>query len=175
VEGSLLADQLFLALDFSELAITYHVTQGIGDAGLAVAFPHFLDQFSSEDLVADANSSADDFFDFLYLLGDCFGHGVAELLAFDGLESGEFEEIVGFVNLLSGDVLFEFHSGEGFAQSNDRFELAHSDGDGVFGLGQLSVLFGLLSVGDVDVLQFLAGDSSQTRVDSASISDVLFE
>lgn len=115
VEGSLLADELFFSLDFSELAIADHITQGVGDAGLAVAFSHFFDEFGSEDLVADADSSADDFFDFLYLLGDCFCHGVAELLAFDGLESGQFEEIVGLVDLLGGDVLFEFHSGEGFA------------------------------------------------------------
>ena len=150
---SFFSDQLFLHLDLSELPVSHHVCNCTDHSFVVVAVLHFCHQFGSLNHTSDAHSLPDGLLYLLDLTPEFFPDCVAEFFPLNALEGGDFKKFMSLVDFITSNFVFEFHSSQRLAESDDSFELPDSDGDRTFGIGQNFVLESFLPISNVDILK----------------------
>ena len=150
---SFFSDQLLLHLDLPELPVSHHVCNCTDHSFVVVAVLHFCHQLRGLDHAPDAHSLPDRLLNLLDLIAEVFSNRVAKFLPFDALEGRDLKKFMSFVDFITSNFIFESHSGQRFAQSDDGFKLPNSDGDRAFGIGQNFVLKSFLPISNIDILK----------------------
>jgi len=174
---SSLANELFLSLDFPKLSVSNQVSESHSQYTGIVSFLHIFHQLRNGNLIANANSLTNYFFDFLHIRNHVLWDLVTKFLTIDGFESRQLEQIVSLINFLNTNVVFKPHPCQRLAQPNHSFKLPHSNWDAVLGLGQFFMLTCVLTISDIKFLKFLRSLHSQTRIVlfTLGIVNVFFE
>lgn len=102
---------------------------------------HFFFEFRIVDFLIDWDTSANGFFDFEGQLLEFVWQFDSDFFPVgDGIHRGILEQLVCFIDMVFMDFVAQFDLRNRFAQTNNGFELSHSDGNVV--LFKLRILHG---------------------------------